>query len=66
MMGKRRQEQKDRLRAENDYRVYLKAELEIRQFHEKIDHTLVRQWEHLKALRALESGRSDPPKPQER
>ena len=33
MMSQRRQETKDRLRAENDYRVNLKAELEIPQLH---------------------------------
>ncbi len=43
MMSQRRQEAKDRRRAENDYRVNLKAELEIVALHEKIDH----QWEHL-------------------
>ena len=43
MMSQRRQEAKDRLRAENDYRVNLKAEVEIRQLHEKLDHLLIRQ-----------------------
>jgi len=43
MMSQRRQEAKDRRRAENDYRVNLKAELEIVALHDKIDH----QWEHL-------------------
>ncbi|MCA9682615.1 MAG: DUF1003 domain-containing protein, partial [Myxococcales bacterium] len=38
MMSQRRQEEKDRLRAENDYKINLRAELEIRQLHEKIDH----------------------------
>lgn len=40
MMSQRRQETKDRARALNDYQVNLKAELEIRQLHEKIDHQL--------------------------
>ncbi len=65
MMSQRRQELKDRLRAENDYRVNLKAELEIRQLHEKIDHQLVRQWEHLRALRSIESERPNPSGPQD-
>lgn len=47
MMSQKRQEAKDRLRSENDYKVNLKAELEIRQLHEKIDHQLARQWERL-------------------
>lgn len=38
MMSQNRQETRDRLRAKNDYKVNLKAELEIRQLHEKIDH----------------------------
>ncbi|MFZ1469291.1 MAG: DUF1003 domain-containing protein [Paracoccaceae bacterium] len=54
MMSQRRQETKDRLRAENDYRVNLKAELEIRQLHEKIDHQLAHQWEKLAALQQIQ------------
>ncbi|MCA8879431.1 MAG: DUF1003 domain-containing protein [Rhodobacteraceae bacterium] len=54
MMSQKRQEQKDRLRAENDYRVNLKAELEIRQLHEKIDHQLARQWEKLVELQQIQ------------
>src|SRR5215213_5433011 len=36
IMSQKRQEARDRLRAENDYRVNLKAEPEIRHLHEKI------------------------------
>lgn len=54
MMSQRRQEEKDRLRAENDYRVNLKAELEIRQLHEKIDHQLAHQWQKLAELQKLQ------------
>src|SRR5712672_3731564 len=43
MMSQNRAESRDRLRAENDYKVNLKAELEIRHLHEKIDHLLRRQ-----------------------
>ncbi|MFL6596135.1 MAG: DUF1003 domain-containing protein, partial [Chthoniobacterales bacterium] len=43
MMSQNRSEARDRLRAENDYKVNLKAELEIRHLHEKIDHLLRRQ-----------------------
>jgi uncharacterized membrane protein len=46
-MSQNRQEAKDRLRARNDYQVNLKAELEIRQLHEKIDHLLSHQWERM-------------------
>lgn len=54
MMSQRRQEVKDRLRAENDYRVNLKSELEIRQLHEKIDHQLAHQWEKLAELQQIQ------------
>ena len=54
MMSQKRQEQTDRLRAENDYRVNLKAELEIRQLHEKIDHQLARQWEKLAEMQQIQ------------
>ena len=54
MMSQRRQEAKDRLRAENDYRVNLKAELEIRHLHEKVDHLLLRQWERLAAIQKVQ------------
>ncbi|WP_437918892.1 DUF1003 domain-containing protein [Sphingobacterium sp. LRF_L2] len=37
MMSQNRQEEKDRQRGENDYLVNLKAELEIRSLHQKID-----------------------------
>ncbi|MBI1171198.1 DUF1003 domain-containing protein [bacterium] len=54
MMSQRRQETKDRIRGENDYRVNLKAELEIRQLHEKIDHQLAEQWEKLVELQQIQ------------
>jgi len=47
MMSQNRQEAKDRLRARNDYQVNLKAELEIRHLHEKVDHLLSHQWERM-------------------
>jgi uncharacterized membrane protein len=54
MMSQRRQEIKDRLRSQNDYKVNLKAELEIRQLHEKIDHQLARQWERLAEMQQIQ------------
>ena len=45
LMSQNREEAKDRLRSEHDYRVNLKAELEIRHLHEKIDHLLMNQWQ---------------------
>ncbi len=35
------------LRAENDYRVNLKAEIEVRLLHDKLDHLMMRQWGRL-------------------
>ncbi|MDQ0456468.1 DUF1003 domain-containing protein [Rhizobium paknamense] len=54
MMSQKRQEEKDRQRAENDYMVNLRAELEIRQLHEKIDHQMARQWERLAELQQIQ------------
>jgi uncharacterized membrane protein len=54
MMSQNRQEAKDRLRSEYDYRVNLKAELEIRQLHEKMDHLLVTQWQRLLEIQEMQ------------
>lgn len=54
MMSQRRTEAKDRLRAHNDYKVNLKAELEIRHLHEKVDHLLNRQWERLTEIQQIQ------------
>lgn len=42
-MSQNCQETKDRLRLQHDYQINLKAELEIRQLHEKIDYLLIHQ-----------------------
>jgi uncharacterized membrane protein len=54
MMSQNRQEAKDRLRAQNDYQVNLKAELEIRHLHDKIDHLLSHQWERLVEIQQIQ------------
>ena len=54
MMSQRRQEEKDRLRSENDYMINLRAELEIRQLHEKIDHQMAHQWERLAEMQQIQ------------
>jgi uncharacterized membrane protein len=54
MMSQNRQEAKDRLRAFNDYRVNLKAELEIRHLHEKLDHLISKQWQRLAEIQQLQ------------
>jgi len=69
MMSQNRLEAKDRLRAEYDYKVNLKAELEIRNLHEKVDHLVKRQWERLLEIQQIqidlmdELTRKAPPKP---
>jgi hypothetical protein len=47
-------EARDRLRAENDYKVNLKAELEIRHLHEKLDHLLRRQYNRLFEIQQIQ------------
>lgn len=54
MMSQNRQDARDRLRSENDYVVNLKAELEIRQLHEKIDHLLAHQWSRLVEIQQIQ------------
>jgi uncharacterized membrane protein len=54
MMSQKRQEAKDRLRSQNDYQVNLKAELEIRHLHEKVDHLLSRQWTRLAEIQQMQ------------
>lgn len=54
MMSQNRQEAKDRLRAQNDYKINLKAELEVRQLHEKMDHLLLQQWERLAEIQEIQ------------
>jgi uncharacterized membrane protein len=61
LMSQNRQAYKDRLSAEHDYEVNLKAELEIIELHEKVDSLREKQWselisiqqEQLKLLRQL-------------
>ncbi|MBK9080800.1 MAG: DUF1003 domain-containing protein [Rhizobiales bacterium] len=54
MMSQKRQEAKDRLRALGDYQVNLKAELEIRHLHDKIDHLLSHQWSRLAEIQRVQ------------
>jgi len=54
MMSQNRAEARDRLRAENDYKINLKAELEIRHLHEKIDHLLRRQYNRLFEIQQIQ------------
>jgi uncharacterized membrane protein len=54
MMSQNRAEARDRLRAENDYKINLKAELEIRHLHEKIDHLLRKQYNRLFEIQQIQ------------
>lgn len=54
MMSQIRQEARDRLHAMHDYQVNLKAELEIRHLHQKIDHLLTHQWERLVEIQEIQ------------
>ena len=54
MMSQNRLEAKDRMRAEHDYVVNLKAELEIRSLNEKMDHLLVNQWQRLLEIQQVQ------------
>jgi uncharacterized membrane protein len=52
MMSQNRQEEKDRLRAENDYLINLKAELELRSLNQKVDLLLEEQIKTLFEIQA--------------
>ncbi|USN99226.1 MAG: DUF1003 domain-containing protein [Phycisphaeraceae bacterium] len=54
MMSQNRQAAKDRLEAEHDYRVNLKAELEVRLLHTKLDQLLSHQWKRLIEIQQLQ------------
>lgn len=54
MMSQNRQEAKDRKRSEHDYKINLKAELEIRLLHEKIDHLLMQQSQRMLEIQQLQ------------
>lgn len=54
MMSQNRQEARDRLHATRDYQINLKAELEIRHLHQKLDHLLSHQWERLVEIQEVQ------------
>jgi uncharacterized membrane protein len=54
MMSQNRQEAKDRLRAEHDYQVNLKAEIEIRQLHVKLDQLMNHSWQRLLEIQKVQ------------
>jgi len=54
MMSQNRQETKDRIRSENDYKINLKSEIEIRTLHEKVDHLLLDQWSKMMDIQEIQ------------
>ncbi len=54
LMSQNRQDAKDRLRAEHDYQLNLKAELEIRHVNEKLDLLLTSQWRSLLEIQRIQ------------
>jgi len=55
MMSQNRKEEKDRKRSQNDYKVNLKAELEIKLLHEKIDHMIIHQNQRMLEIQQLQT-----------
>ena len=69
LMSQNREADKDRLSAEHDYEVNLKAELEIMALHEKVDLLREKQWAELisiqqEQLRLIKQLSEDPRKDQ--
>jgi uncharacterized membrane protein len=54
IMSQNRQEARDRLQAQHDYQVNLKAELEIQNLHEKMDHLLINQGQRLLEIQNIQ------------
>jgi uncharacterized membrane protein len=55
MMSQNRQEAKDRMRSKHDYKINLKAELEIRLLNEKIDFLLEKQLQRLMEIQGVQT-----------
>jgi uncharacterized membrane protein len=54
IMSQRRQEARDRVRAENEYKVNLKAEIEVRLLGERVDRLLRHQWQRLLEIQQVQ------------
>ena len=59
MMSQNRQEQKDRLRAKNDYKVNLKSEIIVEDIHIKLDTIIQQQEEMMKRIYNLEKDKKN-------
>ncbi len=54
LMSQSRMAQVDRIRATEDFRINLKAELEVAALHEKVDHLIHQQWDRLLELQEVQ------------
>lgn len=54
LMSQNRQADRDRVEADNDYQVNVKAEVEIHLLHEKIDYLMSTKWQHILDLQKLQ------------
>ena len=54
LMSQNRLAARDRVQADHDFRVNLKAEIEIASLHEKLDHLLHRQWDSMIELQQMQ------------
>ena len=54
IMSQKRLEARDRLNAENDYRINLNIEMEIHQLHKKIDHLLFNQGQRMLEIQKIQ------------
>jgi uncharacterized membrane protein len=55
MMSQNRHNAKDRLKSDYEYKINLKAELEIRHLNEKIDFLLMKQWQRLLEIQQVQT-----------
>lgn len=55
MMSQNRQEDRDRMRAENDYQVNLKSELEVRMINEKLDQLLYHEMPRFMEIQQIQA-----------
>lgn len=55
MMSQNRHAAKDKLKSDNEYKINLKAELEIRHINEKIDFLLMKQWQRLLEIQQFQT-----------
>jgi uncharacterized membrane protein len=55
MMSQNRQEHKDRIRSEHDYKINLKAELEIQLLNEKVEHVINHQSKRMMEIQQIQA-----------